>query len=208
MQTTTTQLATTSQQQLPTLMMMDERTRFAVLVSEIIKGLQLMGVPMEDKDKTAAAAAPIATMVYDDFRGYTAADLRLAFDGAARGLFPVSIQHYNTISARYVLAVLNAYDHYRQERNNERLRAQQRANSEKHDEQWNNTRRMVLCGAWLRAMMGMQLRWGMPFSSIIQGRLERMGFKQNMDAKAARLAISELASDDEYSLTDWLEGLV
>lgn len=207
MQTTTNQLTTTSQQQLPPLMMMDERTRFAVLVSEIIKGLRLMGVPMEDKDKTAAAVAPIATMVYDDFRGYTAADLRLAFDGAARGLFPVPIQHYNTISARYVIAVLNAYHHYRQERNNERLRAQRRAQSDKHDEQWNNTRRRVLCGAWLRAKMGMPLLWGMPFMSIIQGRLERMGFRHNMDAKAARLAISELTEDDEYSLTDWLEGL-
>lgn len=202
------QLSLTNSTNLPTLMMMDERTRFAVLVSEIVAGLQLMGVPMEDKDKTAAAVAPIASMVYDDFRGYTAADLRLAFDGAARGLFPVSIQHYNTISARYVLAVLNSYDHYRQERNNERLRTQQRAQSDAHNTQWDNTRRRVLCGAWVRAMMGMPLRWGMPFSSIIQGRLERMGYKKDMDARHAQVTIRELTDDDEYSLTDWLEGLV
>lgn len=202
------QLPVSSTGNLPTLMMMDERTRFAVLVSEIVAGLQLMGVPMEDKDKTAAAVAPIASMVYDDFRGYTAADLRLAFDGAARGLFPVSIQHYNTISARYVLSVLNSYDHYRQERNNERLRAQQRAQSDAHVNQWDNTRRRVLCGAWVRAMMGYPLRWGMPFMSIIQGRLERLGYRENMDARSAREAIRELTDDDEYSLTDWLEGLV
>lgn len=196
---------TKKQQPLPTLMMMDERTRFAVLVSEIVNGLQLMGVPMEDKDKAAAAVARIASMVYDDFRGYTAADLKRAFDGAARGLFPLALQHYNTISARYVLGILNAYDRYRQQRNSERLREQRRAAADECARQWNKTRHAVLGRSWLRARIGKELKWCMPFTAIIRGRLERLGYPEDLSAKDARLAIKELA-DEGFTFTEWMEG--
>lgn len=187
----------------PALKDMDERTRFAAVCSAIISGLRLMGVPMDDKDKAAAAVAPIVAYIADDYPLYTVYEIRRAFECAARGVIAPPVQHYNVISARYVLAVLNSYDRHRRDVKEQARKRQLQRQSEQWRSEWERTRINVLCSAWVRARWGCPLRWGMPHQAIIQGRLMRFGYPDSLPTDKAAAAIAELI-DDGCTMMEWM----
>lgn len=187
----------------PALRDMDERTRFAAVCSAIISGLRLMGVPMDDKDKAAAAVAPIVAYIVEDYPKYTEYEIRRAFECAARGVIVPPVQHYNVISARYVLAVLNSYNRHRCVVKDQAKKKQQQRQSEQWMSEWERTRSNTLCSAWVRARWGYPLRWGMPHRAIIQGRLMRFGYPDLMPQGKAAVAIAELI-DDGCTMLEWM----